>query len=156
MAFVTSYARGSRPRAGYAVVPSDFMKLLLPRKQQINQTEALAVALAPFNLKQRLQDLDLIHFVDNMGALAAMIRGYSPQEDAAAIACVVHLLHAKSSIRSFYEHVESEANVVDGFSREGEADKLAKGWDTFRAEVPLAASRSELSLHALTELFGIV
>ena len=65
-------------------------------------------------------------------------------------------MHAKLSIRSFYEHAESEANVVDGFSREGEADELAKGWDTFRAEVPLAASRSELPLHALTELFRIV
>ena len=64
-------------------------------------------------------------------------------------------MHAKLSIRSFYEHVESEANVVDGLSREAEADELAQGWDAFRAEVPLAASRSELSLHALTELFGI-
>ena len=63
---------------------------------------------------------------------------------------------AKSSIQSFYKHVESDANVVDGFSREGEADELAKGRDTFRAKVPLAASRSELSLHALAELFGIV
>ena len=65
-------------------------------------------------------------------------------------------MHAKLSIRSFYKHVESDANVVDGFSREGEADELAKGGDTFRAKVPLAASRSELSLHALAELFRIV
>ena len=52
-------------------------------------------------------------------------------------------LHAKLSIRSFSEHVENDANVVDGFSREAEADELAQGWDAFRAEVPLAASRSE-------------
>ena len=50
----------------------------------------------------------------------------------------------------------SDANAVYGFSREVEGDELAQGWNAFRAEVPLAASRSELSLHALTELFGIV
>ena len=58
-------------------------------------------------------------------------------------------MHAKSSIQSFYKHVESDANVVDGLLREAEADELAQGWDAFRADVPLqhreASCRSKRS-----------
>ena len=35
-------------------------------------------------------------------------------------------MHAKLSIRSFYEHVVSDANAVNGFSREVVADELAQ------------------------------
>ena len=77
------------------------MKFLLLRKQQIDRAEALAVALAPSYLKQQMRDLDLIHFVDGLETLAAMIGGCTPQGNAVAIACLVHLLHAElSSSRS--------------------------------------------------------
>ena len=155
MAFVIYHQMLPRPVAGFFQLHSDLMQKMLPRSTQINQTEALAAAVAPYNLPVTFKDRDWMHFVGNRGALAALVRGCSPQEDVATIVAWAHLYHAKQNCRLYYEWVESDANISDGISRYGFDDVDAKNWHTFTAKVPNFTSlTAEHTLETLTELFG--
>ena len=61
----------------------------------------------------------LLHFVDNQGALASLIHGFSSQDDCCSLACLYQLTAAEAGVRVWLEYVESEANLADGPSRFG-------------------------------------
>ena len=70
-----------------------------------------------YSLRDELRGREVIHFVDNAGALACLIKDYSSDVDSArlvhtfwAIACALH-------IDVWFEFVYSDANIADWPSR---------------------------------------
>lgn len=101
MAFVAFSPKWPAPKCAYLSVPDTYLRVRLPRKTQIMQAETLAVALVPRALGSLLLGCDLLHFMDNQGALSTLIKGYFPHENCAAICAMIHLLHAKTQTREF-------------------------------------------------------
>ena len=61
---------------GAAPLPDEVRQALVRRKQQIGQVELLG-AVAPYlSLPELLRGRDVIHFVDNTSAVAALTKGY--------------------------------------------------------------------------------
>ena len=110
---------GAPPVCRYAVVPTDVLRQLLPRRQQIGLAEALACLLGPYNFPESFSGRDVIHFIDNMGALAGCITGGSSVPDANCIYQLHALKLAELGCRYWAEFVESAANLADEPSRSG-------------------------------------
>ena len=91
---------------------------LIWRKQQIGQDEIIG-AIAPYlSLPQLLTGRDVIHWVDNTSAIAALTKGYSSRPDSARL---VHALHAWCAVTQtsiWFEYVPSKANAADEPSRD--------------------------------------
>ena len=77
---------------GGASLPDDLSDALVRRKQQIGQVEIIG-AIAPYLSlpMDQLAGADIIHFIDNTSALAALTKGYSGVPDSARL---VHTFHA--------------------------------------------------------------
>ena len=88
------------------------------RTQQIGQDEIIG-ALAPYlSLPRLLAGRDVIHWVDNTSAVAALTKGYSGRPDSARL---VHALHAWCAVTRtsiWFEYVPSAANAADEPSRD--------------------------------------
>ena len=101
----------------YAEVPDAVAASWLPKKQMIGQVELFGGALALATWRSMLETTKVIHFVDNDSATAALIKGYSPKADSAAIVGDYWLLAAKHKILIYVDRVESKSNISDGPSR---------------------------------------
>ena len=128
------------------------LAFFLPRRTQINQLEALALLAVVFNLKDALRHMDLLAFIDNQGALAAVISGYSKNADAADVVCMLHLLLASADIRLWAEWVDSAANVADELSRNPEA--MQPKWLLGPNRVPELQVLGKWSLQTLWDAFS--
>ena len=112
------------------------------------------MTLLPYNEPDVLTKRDLLSYIDNQGAMEALIKGYSSGSDTAAIACVFHLMAAKLAMRVFFEHVFSDSNISDGMSRLGLQDFYAKTkWESYLAKVPDLTNLSAAPLRVLQRLF---
>jgi hypothetical protein len=80
----------------------------------VNQLELVVVlaAILTFGPKY-LQDRDVLCFVDNTPALSACIHGYAKDTDMAAISNLLHLALAQLQCTSWFEFVNSAANIAD-------------------------------------------
>jgi len=65
---------------------------------------------------------DVIWFIDNQSALAALIKSASAAPDCSGIALKTGLLTSALNVRVWYEYVPSEQNVSDPLSRKGFED----------------------------------
>ena len=110
-----------QPRAGAGVVPPELSIQFRQRETQIFIGELIGALSALHSVREALFGHRVIHFVDNQGALSALIGGFSTDPDTSAIACMYQLIAASCSVRVWFEYVESEANIADGPSREGVA-----------------------------------
>ena len=74
---------------------------------------------------------DCFWLIDNQGAEAGLIKGYSSSPDSAAMLGWTHLSLARCSARVWFEYVRSEVSRADGLSRSGLQDEWtqAHGWD---------------------------
>jgi len=130
-----------RTVVGAARVPASMVKLLLPRKQQIGQLEALVPYIVVFN-ETWLQGCDVWWGVDNTSAESSLIKGYSSKADTASIVACAHILFAACDIRPWFFHVDSDSNPSDGASRDGLDDAwtrqqaAAHGWELKQATLP--------------------
>ena len=105
------------------VLPPWVWDLLSPvQKVLIMQAEMLAPLAALFSLPKVFSGRKVILFIDNTGALSALLHGYASKPDCAAIANVFHLLVAYLSIDIWFEWVPSDANICDLPSRLAYAD----------------------------------
>ena len=66
-----------------------------------------------------LRDRKVIHWIDNTGALAAMVKGYARKIDSARIVHAFAALAITLNISPWFEYVRTKANVADLPSREG-------------------------------------
>ena len=103
---------------GSAPVSDELQEALVRRKQQIGQDEIIGAITPYLSVPRLLAGRDVIHWVDNTSALAAMTKGYSSRPDSARL---VHALHAWCAVTRtsiWFEYVPSEANAADAPSRD--------------------------------------
>ena len=122
---------GRTPFGGTCKVPDDVLQAWLPRKQQIFPGETLCGLLIPWVHSRELQGRDILWFIDNEGAVSALIRGSSGQSDVHLIAQLSNVLIHSLKCRAWYEWVDSGSNPSDGLSRDGLSDvwTTAQCWD---------------------------
>ena len=87
------------------------------RKQYIGQLELYAALIAYTTFKRELQGRKVIHWIDNTGALAALIKGYSSVPDSAQIVHAFHSLNLGLKCKVWFEYVFTKANIADLPSR---------------------------------------
>ena len=87
------------------------------RTQYIGQLEMLAAAAAYFTFPDLLRDRRVLHWIDNTGALAALIKGYSRELDCARIVQAFSAFSLGLGVRAWFEYVASKANIADLPSR---------------------------------------
>ena len=108
---------------GSAVVPESFMQGFVRRKQQIGQLEILAGLVPYLSVPTLLSGREVIHWIDNTSAKAALVHGYSGVPDSARL---VHAFHAHNLVlqaQVWFEWVPSKANPSDEPSRVDWSDR---------------------------------
>ena len=74
--------------------------------------------MAPYlSLPHQLAGADIIHFIDNTSALAALTKGYSGVPDSARLVHTFHAWAAGSGANVWFEYVPSAPNSADEPSR---------------------------------------
>ena len=96
------------------------------------QAEIAAATWVYFSNAGLLRGRRIIHFIDNTGALSAMIFGYARKLDCARMINSFHLLLAALQLRVYFEWVPSDANTSDLPSRALEDGAM----DTYYAYFP--------------------
>ena len=67
---------------------------------------------------EQFRDRDVIHFIDNQGALTGLAKGYSRDVDSARLISVFHTMNAAVRANVWFEYVPSAANIADLPSRD--------------------------------------
>ena len=106
---------------GSAKVSQEFIReFLRPGKTYIGQLELLAAVSVYYSIDpSELRDRKVIHWIDNTGALAAMVKGYARQTDGARIVHAFSALVVRLGFSTWFEYVRTKANLADLPSREG-------------------------------------
>ena len=108
---------GMQPMWGCGIVPPKLLAQFNDRKTQIMAGEMLAALSALFSTSEYLRGRRVLHFIDNIGGLAALVGGKSSAEDLSSLATLYQMLIVTLGVRAWREYVESDANVSDGPSR---------------------------------------
>ena len=113
------------------VVGRDVLAQLEDREQYITQLELLAAVAVYSSLDANdLRGRDVLHWIDNTGALGILAKTYSPDFDCARIVHAMELMQLDLAFVPFFEYVRSEANIADLPSR-GESQWVV---DEFQSE----------------------
>jgi len=107
-------------------VPESVVATWKLRKQYIGQGELLAGPLCAATCAEKLRDRDLTWYVDNVSAVASLIKGSSPQADSSALALVAALTLASLSCRVWVEYIDTHQHPADRLSRDGYDDEYVK------------------------------
>lgn len=115
-------AEGAVPAVTYISshdTPRDVIDKFVPgKKQYIGQLELL-YAVAPYtSLPNVFKGRQVIHFIDNTSACAALIKGYSRAIDSGLIVNAFHAFNVGMRADVFFEYVRSKANPADLPSRD--------------------------------------
>ena len=127
---------------GQSIHMSDqWISALEPRENQIFAAESFCSLLVPFNLPHLFRGRDVLWFVDNEAAAAAMIRGSSGSSDVDRIVQLASVLMLKLGARLWVEWINSDSNPSDGLSRIGITDPwtVSQGWRLSAASLPSTA-----------------
>ena len=106
--------------------PSEVLRKFVPgKKQYIGQLELL-YAVAPYtSCPDLFRGRQVIHFIDNTSACAALVKGYSRAIDSGLIVNAFHAYNLGLRADVFFEYVRSAANPADMPSR----DAMGELWD---------------------------
>ena len=118
-----------------ALTTEELMSFSHHKKTLIMQAEIAAAGWAYFSNVERLRGRRVIHFIDNTGALSAMLYGYARKIDCARMVNSFHLLLASLQLRVYFEWVPSEANTSDLPSRAMEAGAMETYFQYFPTSV---------------------
>ena len=138
-------------------VSQEFIReFLKPGKTYIGQLELLAAVSVYYSIDpSELRDRKVIHWIDNTGALAAMVKGYARKTDCARIVHAFSALVIRLGVSTWFEYVRTKANLADLPSREG-----LQGYEQFEDTEfapALGSTRVEMHLppmHAWANPFG--
>ena len=98
-------------------VPLDLREAFIARRQQIGQVEIVG-AIVPYLSVPELAGRDVVHFVDNTSAVAALTKGYSRVPDSARLVHGFPAWCAAARTHAWFEYVPSAANAGDLPSRD--------------------------------------
>ena len=135
-----------------AVLSQHTLDTWVDRKTQIFPAEAFAPLLMIEFHGEQLRGKDIIIFVDNEAAAAALIRGSSSSADVGLIVQAFHWKLHQLQARVWIEWIDSESNPADGLSRDGIRDEWTRmqGWKLMEAperlQFGLCSFREELLL----------
>ena len=87
------------------------------RSQYIGQLELLAAVSVYYSLAEDLRGRRVLHFIDNSGAMAGLVRDYSRDRDSAGLVHTFWALAVGLEIDVWFIFVYSEANIADWPSR---------------------------------------
>ncbi len=126
------------PTGGTCQVPDEVLGSWKARDQQIFPGETFCGLLVPWLHPSLLRGQDCLWFIDNVGAVSALIRATSSQEDVHLVAQFASVLGHALQTRIWYEWIDSESNPSDGLSRDGLDDQwtLAQPWDVAEYAFP--------------------
>ena len=102
-------------------------------RHPVFQTELLPVAMAAESWSPKLQDRDVLLFLDNEAARFALVKGYSPLLTAAKVIGEAWLSFARCGASVWFARVPTECNPADAPSR----GKLCASWVRVRPKVPV-------------------
>jgi len=84
----------------------------------IMQAELIAAIAAYFTVPDRFRHgREVIHFIDNTGALSALVNGYASKPDCGRLVNIFHILFLGLRARIHFEWVPSGANISDWCTR---------------------------------------
>ena len=113
-------------------MPGHILARFRPRKTYIGQLEALAAVMAYTSLPEIFTGREVVHFIDNTGALYGLHHGYSGDLDTSGIVHNYYALSLAKGFRTWWAYVPSAANIADYPSRL----KWQETIDALRAEYP--------------------
>ena len=99
------------------ILPADVMVLFKEKQNPIHQLELLPVLIAALIWQERIRGRALLAFLDNDGAKAALVSGYSTNETSAAIVNRIGDEFAALFARTWFDRVPSASNPSDAPSR---------------------------------------
>ena len=102
---------------GSAEVPERLMAGFVRRRQQIGQLEILAAIVPYLSMPATLAGRDVLHWIDNTSAKAALVHGYSGAPDSSRLVHALHAYNLGLRARPWFEYVRSKANPADEPSR---------------------------------------
>ena len=88
------------------------------RKQQIGQVEIIGAIVPYLSVPQLLAGREVLHWIDNTSALAALTKGYSGVPDSARLVHMFHAWNVGARAAVWFEYVPSKPNPADEPSRE--------------------------------------
>ena len=88
----------------------------------INQAELHAAPIVACTMPHLLRQADVIWFIDNSAAEAALVKAGSPTQTMCTLALVATAALASLKVRPWFEHIPSEDNPADVLSRGGLED----------------------------------
>lgn len=104
-----------------ATVPNEYYSLLVHKKQHIHEFEVLAAILAYFTLHRdtdiKIKDREIIHFIDNYGAMASLLKGRSKSTNANVFIAPFHFFNARMRSFVWWQWIATKENVADFPSR---------------------------------------
>ena len=86
--------------------------------QYVGQLELLAAVAVYYSLAAELRGREVIHFIDNSGAMACLIKNYSCDQDSSRLVHTFWALACALEIDVWFEYVRSAANIADWPSRD--------------------------------------
>ena len=109
--------RGVWRYAAYAPAASEYAHWR-ERSQYVGQLERLAAVAVYYSLAAELRGREVIHFIDNSGAMACLIKNYSSDRDSSRLVHTFWALACALEIDVWFEYVRSAANIADWPSRD--------------------------------------
>jgi len=126
------------PLAGYIAVPKRIRELWARQRQRtlgyfdIQEIEAIGPLLILHNWGYLLRDALWVHYIDNAGALAALVKGSSSVTQTDLIVGDTWSRIASLSILPWFDRVDTKSNPVDGLSR----GKMNGPWRLVEIQTP--------------------
>lgn len=146
------FRQSETPIAGTCLVPQATLAQWKPRTQQIFPGETLAALVLPQLCPNALRGSDVLWFIDNEAAAAALVRVASSESDILFLVQQAHLAFHSLNMRVWFEWIDTEANPADGLSRDGLDDEWtrAQPWSVHEYVFPSFLTPQQL-LHQLAE-----
>ena len=102
---------------GGGSVPRELRDAFVLRKQQIGHVEIVGAIVPYLSAPELLAGRDVVHWIDNTSAIAALCKGYSNFPDSARLVHAFHAWQAIAQADVWFEYVRSKANPSDEPSR---------------------------------------
>jgi hypothetical protein len=119
------------------IISPELLSQFDDREQYVGQLEVLAAVATYTSRPEQLRDRDVIHYIDNTGAMNGITKGYSRDDDSARLIHVCHAMMSAIGTNVWFEYVASGANIADLPSR-GEFELLRElGSIEFDTVVPV-------------------
>jgi hypothetical protein len=108
---------GAEVWARRAVPTAYFQYMEVGKKTYIIQGELIVAVAAYYSLPELLRGRAVMHFIDNMVALSAIVNGYASKPDCATMVNSLHEAVLELRVHLWAEWVPSKANIGDWPSR---------------------------------------